>query len=412
MIRSVRGVPPPILIVLAFWVLAPFVLTGRLAQDAVPFVAAGEIARSGGVVYTSSGDLFTLEPEFAEASCDASPAATDCANENVAFVSPPAALPVAVLTSVAGATGGVLLLRVAAAVALAAGVLEVRRRLVAHDRSVDGWFLWFVLLLTPTFMVPLALGQTSPLMFLSAAIGLSAVGRSGRAASMVGVLWGVTVAIKLTPAVLVLVLLARRRWHTLAVGVATVVALALMGLPFGGPQAWADFVDASRALEAGYAANPYNGSLEALGHALAPGASTGTAFDVAVWGVRLAAFAGLLVVGRRVADEDAQWGFAWLGSLVLVPLVWWHYLWVAFAAAAAAMVVTTRRSVLVDPRLLLVAAGVSLPLSLVNGTGSSVPWAQALFLLVALVWVGWMAASPTSPPATPALPIAAPGEDR
>ncbi len=133
---------------------------------------------------------------------------------------------------------------------------------------------------------------------------------------------------------------------------------------------------------------------------------------MAVWGVRLAAFAGLLVVGRRVADEDAQWGFAWLGSLVLVPLVWWHYLWVAFAAAAAAMVVTTRRSVLVDPRLLLVAAGVSLPLSLVNGTGSSVPWAQALFLLVALVWVGWMAASPTSPPATPALPIAAPGEDR
>ena len=383
---------PLVLAVLGFWLVAPFLLVNRLAQDAVPFVAAGELARTDPEhVYTPTGDLFTLPEEFARVSCDVSPAGTDCTEENVAFVSPPPAIPIAVLTSVLGSTLGPLVMRLGVSACLVAGVLSLRRRLIARHPDVDGVLAVTLLLLTPMFMVPQALGQNSPLLFLSAALGLAVADRSRPAAIGVGVLWALTVAFKLSPIVLVVVLVVRRRWTALAAGVATLAVLTLAALPFGGVEMWRAFVESSTELQGNWPVNPYNGSLEAFVHALVPG-TTGTAtFDVVVWTVRIVLAAAMAWVALRIDDEDSQWAFAWLGSFLLVPVVWWHYLWVAFAAVIVAMAATTLRNRLASPTLLVAMAAVSLPMSLVNGTGSSVPWAQFLFLVVAVAWSGRLA---------------------
>jgi hypothetical protein len=381
---------PLVLAVLGFWLVAPFLLVNRFAQDAVPFVAAGEVARTDpGQVYSSSGDLYVIPADLARASCDATPSRADCA-ENVAFVSPPTALPVALLASVLGPTPGVLAMRLAASVCLVAGVLALRRRLTARHPDVDPVLAIVLLLLTPMFMVPAVLGQSSPLLFLSAAIGLAVAGRSRTASVGVGILWAAAVAFKLTPVVLIVVLVVRRRWLVLGAGLTTMVVLALAALPLGGGDMWRAFVDSSVELQPNWPSNPYNGSLEAAVHAVVPDTG-GTIQDVAVWGTRVGLAAAMAWVALRIDDEDSQWAFAWLGSFLLVPIVWWHYLWVALAAVIVAMAATTLRNRLASPTLLVAMAAATVPVSLVNGTGSSVPLAQFLFLVVAVAWSGRLA---------------------
>jgi hypothetical protein len=103
-------------------------------------------------------------------------------------------------------------MRLGVSACLVAGVLSLRRRLIARHPDVDGVLAVTLLLLTPMFMVPQALGQNSPLLFLSAALGLAVADRSRPASIGVGVLWALTVAFKLSPIVLVVVLVVRRRW--------------------------------------------------------------------------------------------------------------------------------------------------------------------------------------------------------
>lgn len=77
--------------VMAIWLLAPLLLADRVAQDAVPFVVAGELVSSdpGGVYATDATDLYDLPPAFARRSCELTPADVECGDVNVAFLSPP-----------------------------------------------------------------------------------------------------------------------------------------------------------------------------------------------------------------------------------------------------------------------------------------------------------------------------------
>jgi hypothetical protein len=378
-----------VLAVLGCWLLTPFLLLGSFAQDAVPFVAAGEVVREHpDQVYAD--DLYDLPPEFADASCRHSPTGTDCDDENVAFVSLPAALPLSVGLAGLGSTIGPLALRLLGAVALVVGMLALRRRLLVRHPDAEGVLAAVLVLLTPLFMVTMALGQTSPLLFASAALGLALAGGGRRVGIALGVLWGLTVALKLTPVVLVAVLVARRRWTVLAAGAGTVVLLSVAALPFGGVEMWFRFVEASTHLQEAAASNPYNGSIDGALNALAP-ALTGTPTATALVGaVRLLAIAAVVVVARRTEDEDAQWSFVWLGTLLLVPLVWWHYLWLAPAALVVALCVTRARGRLADPRLLVPLAAATIPLSLVNGTADAQPALQFVVLAAALLWAGYL----------------------
>ena len=70
------------LAVLAMWVIVPIALQGRLAQDALPFLAAGDIAHDhpASVYTTSARDLYDLPPAFAQESCRLAPAGTKCSD--------------------------------------------------------------------------------------------------------------------------------------------------------------------------------------------------------------------------------------------------------------------------------------------------------------------------------------------
>ena len=393
-----------IVAVLAFWLITPFILGRGFAQDAVPFVAAGELSRSHPAdVYGASGDLFTLEERFAAQSCAVSPPGTDCENENVAFVSPPPALPLAVVLSVLGSAWGPLALRIVVSLSLVGGCVAVGRRLLVSGRASEPVLAIVLVLLTPMFAITVALGQNSPLLFLSAALGVAGTTGSRRRAGAVGALWGLTVAFKLTPVVMGAVLVAQRRWRVLWAGLGSLVVLTVGAVAFGGPEMWPWFAESVGALSGEAGKNPYNGSLEAFLHVVVPGADGTTVAIALVWGLRIVAIGIVLAAFLRIGDEDCQWSFAWLASFLLIPLVWWHYLWVAYAAVGIAMATTGRRVPLARPLLLVPMAVVGLPLSIVNGSVHSVPAAQFVFLVGALVWSGWLSvgtrrAEPDGPP--------------
>jgi hypothetical protein len=385
--------------VLGLWLATPFLILDNFAQDAVPFLVAGTVVREDPTqVYGDS--LAEMPPAFVEESCAISPAGTDCANGNVAFVSPPPALPLAVGLSILGPTFGPLLLRLLASLGLVGGVLALRRRLLERDPDAEGVLAVVLALLTPMFLLPVILAQNSPLQFAAAALGIAVAGRSRPIGVALGILWGVTIAFKLTPIVLVVVLVARRQWTVLAAGLGTVAALTVAALPLGGVAMWQRFVEASAHLQGTSGAIPSNGSIDGFVGAMMPGLTGTTSAGLLVWAARLVALAGLVMVARRIRDDDTLWSFAWLGTLLLVPLVWWHYLWLAVAAVVIALAAARRTTRLADPRLLIPFAVASVPISVLNGSGGAAPWAQFPFLVVALVWSGALAMKAEAPAAT------------
>lgn len=396
---------PIFLLILGLWLVLPVVVMGNLAQDALPYVVAGRLVgtQPDQIYATEARDLYDLKPAFAATSCDLAPAGTDCANLAVAFVSAPPALLFAALLGWAGPTFGILLARLLASAALAGGMLVLWNRLSGRHPDAPAFLVATALLLTPFAMVPIALGQTSPYLFLAACVGVARTGtRTLRALLTAGLVVG-CILLKLFPAVALAVLVYQRRWRLLgwivAWGVA-LVALAAVLLPF---DLWRDFLTTSRLMAAYSLVNPYNGSVDGVLHGLSASLATGPG-GVASLAVRAAAVVAVFAWRVRHADDDTQWGYAWLASLLFVPLVWWHYLWLAVAAVGLAL--AGRRHL--DRRqlwILPILAAVAIPISIPNGSGSAVPWAQLLFLLAAVVAVPLLVERPARP-AAPAEPDA------
>ncbi|MEZ5205991.1 MAG: hypothetical protein R2690_03180 [Acidimicrobiales bacterium] len=117
--------------VCCMWLLMPVLLRDTLAQDAVPYVVAGEFVDTDpDLVYAAQGgDLFTLDEPFAARSCELSPPGTDCSSFPVAYVSTPLSLPFARLVALLGADAGILAMRFGAALCLVAGMTALWRRL-------------------------------------------------------------------------------------------------------------------------------------------------------------------------------------------------------------------------------------------------------------------------------------------
>ncbi len=261
------------LALLAVWIVMPFALHGRVAQDAVPYVAAGHLAHAhpDEVYAARHGDLFDLRPTFRAAWCHAAPAGTDCADLAVAFVSSPPVIPITVALAWLGDGLGRLVMQLAASLMLAGGMLLLWRRLAHRTRRAPQLLLVSTLLLTPMAMVPIGLGQTSPAMFLSVCVGMgtpSTRRKLGAAAA-----WTAAVVLKVIPAALIVLLIWRRRWSVLWWSLLAMAALAVASLAIVPLSTWGDFVRTTLQLSSTTTTNPYNGSISSLLTRILPGAT-------------------------------------------------------------------------------------------------------------------------------------------
>ena len=370
--------------VCCMWLLMPVLLRDTLAQDAVPYVVAGEFVDTDpDLVYAAQGgDLFTLDEPFAERSCELSPPGTDCSSFPVAYVSTPLSLPFARLVALLGADVGILAMRLGAALCLVAGMAALWRRLTPRHPAAGTYLAVTAVLLTPFAMAPLGLGQTSPVLFLAAALGVRGTRRTPRAVG-VGAVMAAAVAFKAFPVAMVAVAMWQRRWRLVAATVAWCALLALAALVLVPPSTFQEFVTAAGEISGKAVGNPYNGSIANALHDVI-GSFDGT-------GAGGLALAALVVVGgaavwlwtQRRADDDTAWALGLLLLLLVNPLVWWHYALVGMAAVIVAVIAL--RSVSVRHLQLVVAlAATTVPISIPATRGFGLPVAQALWMLVAV----------------------------
>lgn len=369
---------------LAFWLVYPFAVADRYAQDAIPIVVAGELVpHHADDVYTSSGGgLYDLSPRFRELSCAHYPDAADCDRFAVGFVSPPPALPLAIGVERAG---GENVLRILGAVALVGAMALVWWRWTLRMPEAEWQIALTVVLLTPLMTVAISLGQTAPLLFLVAAVPLSRIATTRRAIAF-GAVFAIAIALKGFPAALLVVpLLGRRRRVMVAATVAFVGALVAVTLLVAPASVWRAFLDSSQAVSAEARDNPYSGSIES---ALS---SLGTTSGFAIWGLRVLLAAPIAWVFVRLRNLDARWWFAWAAALVLFPQVWVHYGFVVVAAVAGMLVLHPER--LRWQWMLPAAAAATIPPALISNSGSGAPVLLLTIHLCALAAVAWLGLS-------------------
>lgn len=377
------------------WVVVAAARPPADAQDAVPLVVAGDLVdeHPEAIYVTEDGSLFDVQPAFRERSCAILEPALDCDDYAVAFVSPPPSVPLAVVLAALGPDLALRLLRVLGALALVGGMVALWDRLAHRSARAPQLLGVTAVAMTPLAMVPIGLGQTSPLMFLSAALGVAAWDRPGwRRASLAALLVAV-IAFKLLPVVLLGLLLLERRWRLLALVVGALAVLTLVGLWLGGGVELVEaYVEGSGAVEAQAAENPYNGALDAaLYHGTQGALSPEGASDVGLL-LRLAALPVLGWLALRLPRGDARWAFAWAAIVVLAPLAWWHYTLASMGSLGVALGERDR-----SDRVMAVlpgAAVVGIAISIANNRGWAIPvlqyaWAvAALVAVVALIGIG------------------------
>ncbi len=370
--------------------MRPFLAIGFVAQDAIPLIVAGEMLSShpDQIYIDKSGSLSTPPPLFTERFCDLVPPERDCYTVTTAFVSTPLAFPMVRLLAVPAPDVGILLLRSLAAASLVGGMVLVWRMHAARVNAASLMLTCAAAALTPSALQAIDLGQTSPLLFLCALL-YPATG--GRPWLRVGV-WGAAIVFKGFALVLAPILLVSREWASLLRAGVLLIGFVAAALVLEPVHLWADFLGSASALASGSAENGYNSSVESFvwritGADISGVVSIGTA-------LRVALLACIPFVWRRILDEPTRWSFALLASLLLLPQVWWHYLWVAPAALAVALAAPG-----VPARLLPafpIAAGLSLPLGVINLDGGSQPVPQFLYLVGSLALVLWISQQATA----------------
>lgn len=394
-VATQRAAPSPVTLatylVLAVWLAMPFLQRGVLAEDASPFVTAGQlVVDEPEALYPQpeTDTSWTLHPRFAELGCDNLPEGEDCGQYVVPFISPPSSLPLAWLAGLAGEDGGVLAFRLVGASGAVAGLLLLRQRLERVRGPSAIVVLLTAVLLTPIVYVTVLFGQSSPLMFASVALGVAGSASARRGIAAAG-LWALTSALKLFPLGLAAVLVLQRRWRLLALSAAALAGLTLVGLALAPPGTWIDFVDSTRSVSVTTVSNDYNLSLDAAVQEVATSwGATSTGFTASLL-ARVAVLAGVFWWRLRRAPADVQWAFGWVALIAAQPQRWWHYDVVAVAALAVAVAaVPGRRGV----NLWFVVGGAALTVPLALLTSQLVLIATSHVLLVGTL--AYLAARP------------------
>lgn len=309
-------------LLLVLWLAFPLLQRHIDAQDAVPFIAAGALVQERpDAVYPreESATSWSLDPAFAAEACLGTADGATC--DPLPFLSPPVVLPIAWVTGILGPTTGVLALRLVGCLGAAGGMWALSRRL---GRDAAGPLLATTLALTPMVYVSSAVGQTSPLLFASVALGIASTNRT-RPAVLAALVWVATIAFKLFPLGLVPVALLARRWRLLAWS-AALLALLVAGTAVLAPASiWQSFASSTGSISATAVVSDYNLSVDAVVVRFVPGWNGRSALFVPLLAVRAIALGGLFLWRMRRADPDVQWAWGWTALLLLHPQVWWHY---------------------------------------------------------------------------------------
>lgn len=378
------------------WVVVALAREPGDAQDAVPLVVAGELVREApeSIYIDDDGSLFDLDPQFFERSCEIVRSSLACEDFAVAFVSPPPAIPVAVALSALGPDLAVRLVRLGGALASALGMVTIWRRLAPRSARAPALVALTAVAITPLVLIAVGLGQTSPVMFALAAVGVVAWDVAGWRRVALAVVLVLVVALKLLPVLMLALLVLQRRAALVSLVVGGLVVLTAAGVAIGGSSVVDGFVTSSGPLEAQAAENPHNGSLDAAIYRAGGGRLAPDRASLLADALRVAVAPVLVAAAWRMSRDDCQWAFGWAAMVVLAPFAWWHYTLASTGAAAAALDAGPRtdRELAVLPALAI--AG--LPLSaayLAGGTSPVLQWTWATGALGVVWWFG----RPTSP---------------
>lgn len=321
--------------VLLSWLLFPLVQQGTAAQDGLAYVAAGHLVSSHpDAVYAHrvSHTAWRLDRRFYDTACKLAPVGTNCREVIVPFLSAPATLPLVAVLGPFRGDAGTLVMRYIGVGALAAGMWVLWRRRNVTDSSIAVAFVVAALLMTPFAYEMSSVGQTSALIFLSACIGLPAAPRRVASWASAGT-WAATIAFKVFPAAMVIVLIVRRRWRILVLATVAVAALTLAGVLLA-PGSLGKFVDQLRPTTTTQVANADNASIDAVVRLVQKSWGASSFWFVPALVVRLLVVFGIGAIALGRADDDMAWCYGWIALLVVEPIVWWHYLAVVVSFAA------------------------------------------------------------------------------
>ncbi len=321
-------------VVLALWLVLPFLPQLSFAQDAVPSVVAGDLVTDEPDDVYGTG-IYEMTPAFAERTCSFVPDDRSCDDLGVAFLAAPLSLPVAYVVALAPDGAAIVIWRLVTAASFVFGMLVLWKRVAERDPAMPRMLFFTALALTPFVIVSTVLGTSSALLFASAAFGLRHSDRPRRALA-VGALWTANVVFRGFPALLGAVLVWQRRWWVLAWSAGLAAVLTVGWLLVGPVSLLGDFVESTGKVAEAAPENIYNGSLDAALHQIF-GTAVSDPSDSFVLVARITLLIVTMPVLARLRTPDARWAYASLVVLVFVPLVWSHYLSVVVPAVAYAL---------------------------------------------------------------------------
>lgn len=392
-----RPLPTPFTLVfwliLAVWLIYPITTYGQLGQDGLHDPVAGDLWRSAPDQVYSSPVPQQPNDRFVQRFCEMSDATPRCAGYATVYTSTPLMLPILAVVAKLGGAGSTFLIRMLGALCYAAGLLLLFQRMGPRTPKILAPLV--AASLTPLAISGLGLGQDSPVLFLSASLGLRLTDRTRRA-GLVGALWFLASSIKVFPAALVVLLVVRRRWKVLAVAAALGAVLLALVVTLGPFSVVTDFAGYTRFNSSALLDSPQNASPRVLVTTLLPATSTSGLVGAVIALALVAVAIGVWHRYRR-SPLDVQWAVAYLLVLVVSPVVWLHYCWLVIAALAA--ITAGRKVPRASDHLLLGGAAVVLGgFGAIGADGSAHGVGQAAFLVAVIAALFWVqppeAASP------------------
>lgn len=311
-----------VVLVWVAWLALPWLTSSRRAIDAAPYVASAAFLPDH-VEDVYPRDDGSNAPGFTAQACATYPDDDPCPAV-AGFASAPPVLLATWPLRWLEPDDAISAVRLVTVATLLIPAFLLWRRLAVDEQGARIAAVT-MLALTPSAVVVVALGQTSPLLMV---LPFLAAESGRRKETVAGAVVGGLALLKVLPGGLVLAAAWQRRWRLVAAAVAVAVIPAAIAAVVLGRAAYTDWLNGLANHGALVARSPGNGSLEGLL------SGVGRNPDAA-WVLRAVLVVVLLRALAAVAHPGRAWVLATVALLVVSPQLWTHYLLAAVAAVAA-----------------------------------------------------------------------------